>query len=116
MSRLFGKPERLERMTFVMEMDGPTAHRLKDSFRKVVKADPCLAAKESGTTVEVKYNFDCEYYGGCAEALDGILELTKDESVVSTVSLKELAHGKSLMVDLVKKIEKLEKRIKKQEA
>lgn len=98
-----------------MEMDGPTSHRLKEQFRKVMKHDPAEGAARPGTTVEVNYNFNIDYYGGTAEALDGILALVNDPAVVSRISLDEVRMGKSLLVEMVRKVHQIERRIKERQ-
>lgn len=63
-------------------------------------------------TIDVTYNLDIDYWGQVVQNIEAMLKLY-DWASITSASTKELKHGKSLIQDLLCKLEQLEKKYTK---
>ena len=74
---------------------------IKDVFGKTI---------ENGDALNVKFELDFEYWGKAEKTLT-LIEKLIDKSSVKKVNTKELTHGRSLIQDILLKMERIEKKV-----
>ena len=105
---LWQKPKRIENVKFIIKGAQGKNGDIKDIF-KSFDVDPNII--KDGDTLIVDFTLDFEYYGKALEYLQSV-EMALDRGLLVSVDLKELISGKSVLVDVIKKIENLEKKLK----
>lgn len=60
-----------------------------------------------GDTLKLKYEFNCKYYGNVVDHFDALGRILEDDSLVKDISITELIHGRSVIVDIVQKLTRI---------
>jgi len=99
--------ERAERFAIELELSGEAVPEevLKDMMPAFGVS---LSPTRPGDTLHLSYDFNIEYYN-IVRKLDLLLKLAQHASIVK-VSTKELNYGKSLIQELLCKLEQVEKK------
>ena len=84
--------------------------------KKYSKAIDIVVGKEfpvvyEGDTLNLTYEVNVEYWGQTATRMAAILQLLDDPTLVCYADVEELRHGYSIIVELVKLIEEVQKRV-----
>ena len=100
-------PERAEKFAIELEFNQETVP--EGVLKGVMSAfGASLSPMQAGDTLTLSYDFNIEYYN-IVYKLDLLLKLFQYASVVK-VNTKELNYGKSLIQDLLCKLEQVEKK------
>jgi hypothetical protein len=98
-------PVRSESLQVKLTVDKTLADKYKDEVA-------CLNGGgfpvHEGDILHLNYQFSIDYFGNIVKRFQAIRKLLDDPAVVRDVSLNELKHGESLIVELLDEIRKFQ--------
>lgn len=98
------KPNRIENIQINLQLDKQKFDKHKDELGELLTYTPTVC---SGDILNVKYNFNVEYYGNICKKLAAINEIMADPEVVISVSDDELNHGQSVIAETFRLVNEL---------
>jgi hypothetical protein len=110
-----GERTRTETLSFKVKLDRAGADRHEPALRRT-QFGRHLDWLVEGDTLHVDYSCNLHYFGDAERHLRLFEDLLADPAVVVDADVEELDHGKSILVDLVRTIERLQGRIARRAA
>ena len=95
--------ERNEKLHLRLRVENPAAPELQDAIGAILDTPPVV---REGDTLNIDYKLQADYFGSVAKKLGGIIELA-ERGVAIEADVAELLHGKSLIVEVVRLLDKL---------
>lgn len=97
---------RTEKVIFKLQLDKEQADKNKDALE--VFGNYLL---QDGDILKLNYVFNIDYINGIEENFDALIKLS-DNGVIVSADMKELLHGRSLLLELLKKLQTLMGKVK----
>jgi hypothetical protein len=98
-------PVRSETLRVKLTVDKTLADKYKDEVTCLSRGDFPIA---EGDILHLNYQFSIDYFGNIVKRFQAIRKLLDDPAVVRDMSLNELKHGESLIVELLDEIRKFQ--------
>lgn len=100
-----GAPTLTEVLRFRIDFDAAKARAHRTALATL--AEHIRHDIQDGDTLKFSYAVQVQYFGEVARKLDALLEILEDEEMVLHVDLEEMIRGRSVIRDVLAKLEAL---------
>jgi hypothetical protein len=103
------EPERRETIRITLKLDRGQAHAHAQAIQTLVPeyGKYRLEMLRDGDTMRVCWDFNANYYGDICRSIEAVEEILTDQGVIRSASVEELIHGRSMVMDMAAKLDRL---------